>query len=177
MQLGSLTFSPIKQDDTLVAPSVASAADNAGIRDQVFVAEIDPNLADTASFCEQYGVGLDISTNCLVIEAKRADKTWYAACLVLASDMADVNGIVRRQLDARKTSFAPKEIALQLTHMEYGGITPIGLPRDWTILIDEEVMKHETVVVGGGVRRSKIAVHTKAFLELPNTRVLDIKKA
>ena len=51
-----------------------------------------------------------------------------AACLILATTRADVNGFVKRHLDVRKASFLPMERAVELTGMEYGGITPIGLP-------------------------------------------------
>ena len=61
-----------------------------------------PDLADTAAFCEHYDVGLDVSANCVVVEAKRADRVWHAACMVLATTRADVNGIVRKHVDARK---------------------------------------------------------------------------
>jgi len=177
MNLGNLTFKPIQVDDELVSKSVFVQAYKSGISNDVFVAEINPDLADTASFCEHYEVDLGISTNCLIIEAKRAERTWYSACLVLASDAADVNGVIRRTLGARKTSFAPKDIALKLTGMEYGGITPIGLPEDWPIYIDESVMNQELVVIGGGLRGSKLAVRTNALLGLPNVQVLDIKRA
>ena len=71
---------------------------------------------------------LDESANCVVVAAKRGGETRYAACMVLATTRADVNGVVRRHLDARKASFAPMDEAVGLTGMEYGGITPVGLP-------------------------------------------------
>ncbi len=177
MNLGTLSFTQIVPSDTRVYGAVSACAYEYQIAGDTYVAEIDAQLADTASFCEKYDIDLGISTNCLVIEAKRGDQTWYAACLVLASDMADVNGIIRRQLGARKASFAPKDVALQLTGMEYGGITPIGLPKDWPIFVDESVMKQDVVVIGGGVRGSKIAVTASALAQLPNAQILDIKRA
>lgn len=176
MNLGKLTFNPIKADDQLVTKSVASRAYESGIANDVFVAEIDAELSDTAIFCKEYEVDLGITTNCLIIEARRADKTWYAACLVLGTDMADVNGVIRKTLGARKTTFASKDTALELTGMEYGGITPIGLPEDWPIYIDEAVANQEVVVIGSGIRGSKIAVKTGALSRLPNAQVLDIKR-
>lgn len=176
MQLGKLTFNPIKLNDALVSKGLADTAYASNIPDSVYVAEIDDDLADTEVFCEQYGIELALSTNCLIVEAKRGDRVWYAACLILATDMADVNGAIRRHIDARKVSFASKDTALRLTHMEYGGITPIGLPDDWVILVDEAVLRNEVVVIGGGLRRSKIAVKTSALLKLGNVEVVDIKK-
>jgi hypothetical protein len=49
--------------------------------------------------------------------------------MVLATDRADVNRTVRKHLDVRKISFASMDEAVSRTGMEYGGITPIGLPR------------------------------------------------
>ena len=100
----------------------------------VGVAEIDPALADTAEFCAAYGSPMDGSANCVVVAGRRGDDTRYAACLVLATTRADVNGLVRRRLNARKASFAPMDDAVALTGMEYGGITPVGLPAEWPVL-------------------------------------------
>lgn len=176
MKLGSLTFTQLEANDKRVAVPVLEAASKYKIQDDVFVANIDPSLADTAAFCENYQVDEAISTNCLVIESKRAGEISYNACLVMAGDMADVNGAVRKDLGARKVSFAAKDIALELTGMEYGGITPVGLPSDWTLLIDESVMNHEFIVIGSGLRSSKVALRTKALSNLPAARVLNIKR-
>ncbi|GAB3906530.1 hypothetical protein GCM10027612_77990 [Microbispora bryophytorum subsp. camponoti] len=84
--------------------------------------------------------------------------------MVLATARADVNGIVRRHLDARKASFAPQAEAVELTGMEYGGITPIGLPEGWPVLVDENVTLRPFVVIGSGVRRSKLALSGEALV-------------
>ena len=105
--------------------------------------------------------------------AKRGGETRYAACVVLATTRADVNGVVRRQLDARKASFAPMDEAVARTGMEYGGITPIGLPADWPVLVDRRVAQSAGVIVGSGLRRSKLLVPGRALAELPGAEVLD----
>ncbi len=176
MKIGSLAFAPVVDDFEAVALRIKEALRDQTYLKDIFVARINPELADTGSFCKEYGVELGISTNCLIVEAKRADRTWYAACLILATDMADINGAVRRQLDARKISFAPMDTALALTKMEYGGITPIGLPEDWPILVDESVVKNDVVVIGGGIRGSKIAIRTQVIRDLPNASILPITK-
>jgi prolyl-tRNA editing enzyme YbaK/EbsC (Cys-tRNA(Pro) deacylase) len=140
--------------------------------DQVRVAAIDPDLADTAAFCAAYGVALDASANCVVVAAKRAGETAYAACLVLATTRADINGLVRKHLGARKISFAPMDDAVARTGMQYGGITPIGLPADWPILIDPAVAASREVVVGSGIRGSKIWTPGAALALLPGAVVL-----
>lgn len=176
MQIGKLTFDSIHEAYALVAAPVKKAIQENDLLESVFVAQIDPELADTASFCEYYDISPTIGTNCLVLEAKRGDKTWYAACLILAPDMADVNGAIRKQLGARKVSFASKDVALKLTSMEYGGVTPIGLPKDWPLLIDDAIMQHETVIAGGGIRGSKLAIRTDSFRLLPNATTMSITK-
>jgi prolyl-tRNA editing enzyme YbaK/EbsC (Cys-tRNA(Pro) deacylase) len=176
MLIGNLTFSPITENLGLVADPIKHSVNNDSFGNSVYVAAIDPELADTASFCETYKVPRKLATNCIVVEAKRADKIWYGACLILADDMIDVNGKVRRHLSARKISFAPKNTALALTQMEYGGITPLGLPEKWPILIDKTVLANEYVVIGGGVRGSKILVGTKVLTALKDAEVMDIIK-
>ena len=129
MDVGKLTFVPVGEAMNLVGAPVRRHIGQAG-GDGLWVTEIDQDLADTAAFCEHYDIGLDVSANCVVVEAKRADRVWHAACMVLATTRADVNGIVRKHVDARKISFASMNTAVALTGMEYGGITPIGLPTD-----------------------------------------------
>jgi prolyl-tRNA editing enzyme YbaK/EbsC (Cys-tRNA(Pro) deacylase) len=171
--LGRLETSPaLSRPDLLADPVVALLAGwpGAGL---VAVAPIDPELADTAAFCARYDVGLDVSANCVVVAGRRGQQTRMAACLVLATTRADVNGVVRRRLDARKASFAPMDQAVEQTGMEYGGITPIGLPPDWPILIDAAVVATPLVVVGSGVRRSKIVLPGAALADLPGADVVD----
>jgi prolyl-tRNA editing enzyme YbaK/EbsC (Cys-tRNA(Pro) deacylase) len=139
----------------------------------VLVGEIDPATADTAAFCARYGVRLDESANCVVVAGRRGDHTMFAACMVLATSRADVNGVVRRRLGARKASFAAMDEAVALTGMEYGGITPIGLPDDWPVLVDGAVARAGRVVVGSGVRRSKLWLPGTLLARLPTAEVID----
>jgi prolyl-tRNA editing enzyme YbaK/EbsC (Cys-tRNA(Pro) deacylase) len=158
--------------DALVAEPVATALAGWPRRGEVYAAPIDPDLADTAEFCAEYGVAMDDSANCVVIAGRRGGETRYAACVVLATTRADVNGVVRRRIDARKASFAPMADAVTLTGMEYGGITPIGLPASWPVLIDGAVLERDVVIIGSGLRRSKIALPAAALTELPNAEVI-----
>jgi prolyl-tRNA editing enzyme YbaK/EbsC (Cys-tRNA(Pro) deacylase) len=169
VELGKLSFVPASDAPELVAEPV-----RAHLRDGLWVSAIDPGLADTAAFCEHYDIGLDISANCVVVEARRADRTWYAACVVLATTRADVNGIVRKHLGARKISFASMDTAVALTEMEYGGITPVGLPSDWPLLVDVGVVAQDRVIIGGGIRGSKLLAATELLASLPGAEVLNI---
>jgi len=175
MKFGKLDFNDATKHPELVAQVTNEAVEKYNLNDTL-VSEIDASLADTTAFCEAYDIGLDVSANCVVVEAKRADKTWYAACLILATNRADINGVVRRQLDARKVSFAPMDIATSLTKMEYGGITPIGLPDDWQLIVDKAITQKKHVIIGSGIRGSKILVPGNIFVSLPNTTILDITK-
>jgi prolyl-tRNA editing enzyme YbaK/EbsC (Cys-tRNA(Pro) deacylase) len=139
----------------------------------VGVAEIDPELADTAEFCARYQVALAQSANCVVVAGRRDGHTRFAACVVLATTRADVNGIVRRQLDVRKASFAATDVAVAQTSMEYGGITPIGLPAGWPVFVDPAVAAAPQVVIGSGVRRSKLALAGSMLERLPGATVLE----
>jgi prolyl-tRNA editing enzyme YbaK/EbsC (Cys-tRNA(Pro) deacylase) len=140
---------------------------------QVAVAPIDPDLADTAAFCERYGVALDESANCVVIAGRRGGEQRALACVVLATTRADVNGIARRRLDVRKASFLAMDDAVAATAMEYGGITPIGLPAGWPVLVDRAVADASAVVIGSGVRRSKLRLPGAVLAALPGVEVVD----
>ncbi len=169
--LGSLTWLPAAERPDLLAPSVADAL--AHLPDVAWVAEIDPELADTAAFSDAYGVPLEASATCVVVAARRAGQTGLAACVVLATTRADVNGLVRRHLDARKASFAPQDVAVAESGMAFGGITPVGLPSSWPVLVDPAVAAADVVVIGSGTRGSKLAVPGAALAGLPGAQVLE----
>jgi prolyl-tRNA editing enzyme YbaK/EbsC (Cys-tRNA(Pro) deacylase) len=142
--------------------------------DQIVYVDTDPQWADTAVFVEHYGRELlEQSANCVVVAGRRGGDTTLAACVVPSTTRVDVNGVVRRQLGARKASFASMDTATGETGMEYGGITPIGLPEGWPVLVDSAVVDLPYVLVGSGRRRGKLLVPGKAFAELPGAVVLD----
>ncbi len=166
----SLLWVPALDRPDLLAAPVAAAV---GPSDPVRVAEIDPSLADTAAFCARYGVAMAESANCVVVAGRRGGETRMAACMVLATTRADVNGLVRRRLDARKASFAAMDDAVAQTGMEYGGITPVGLPSEWPILVDAAVAAGPSLVIGSGLRRSKLRVSGAWLAALPGAEVID----
>jgi prolyl-tRNA editing enzyme YbaK/EbsC (Cys-tRNA(Pro) deacylase) len=171
--MGSLDLQPALDNPHLLAGSVLAAL-TAGVipAQEVWVAAIDPALADTEALVGAYRVGLDVSANCVIVAGRRGERTSYAGCCVLASTKADVNGVVRRELDARKASFAPVDATLTATGMEYGGITPIGLPADWPVLVDGAVAATPWVCIGSGIRGSKLVVPGHRLAELPMGRAL-----
>ncbi len=174
--MGNLRFVPAtSQPDLLAAPVAAALTDPAWTRpaEDVGVVAIDPDLADTAAFCERYGVPLAESANCVVIAGRREGETRFAACVVLATTRADVNNVARRALDVRKASFAATDVAVAETGMEYGGITPIGLPEGWPVLVDAAVAAMPQVVIGSGLRRSKLALSGKTLADLPGATVVE----
>ncbi|MGW5633727.1 YbaK/EbsC family protein [Streptomyces sp. NPDC003832] len=162
--------------DELTAPVAAALRDWSGgvPADRIVYVDTDPQWADTAVFVEHYGQDLlDRSANCVVVAGRRGGETTLAACVALSTTRVDVNGAVRRQLGARKASFAAMDIATGETGMEYGGITPIGLPAHWPLLVDSAVVDLPYVLVGSGRRRGKLLVPGKAFAELPGAVVLE----
>ncbi len=166
---GTLDWRPLAGALDLVAPPVAAAA---ALVPGAEVAPIDEALADTAAFCAAYDVATESSANCVVVEGRRAERTVHAAVLVLASDRADINRVVRKHLDVRKLSFMSQEQAEALTGMTQGGITPVGLPDDWVVLVDEAVVAAGPVVIGAGVRGAKLLLEGTALSALPAARVL-----
>jgi prolyl-tRNA editing enzyme YbaK/EbsC (Cys-tRNA(Pro) deacylase) len=169
----SLSLRPALSSPELLAPPVLAALRSLPGADEVQAAAIDPALSDTAAFCAEYGIAPQESVNCVVIAAKRGGETTYAACMVTATARADVNGLVRRHLGARKASFGSVDVVTSLTGMEYGGITPIGLPAGWPVLVDAPVVKLDSVVIGSGIRGSKLWLPGRLLGELPGAEVLD----
>lgn len=158
-------------------PPVAAAVRSWGAAvppEQALLVDSDPEKADTAVFAEAYGPGLDeASANCVVVAGKRGQEVTLAACVVLSTTRLDVNGVVRRHLGARKASFAPMDTAVRETGMEYGGITPVGLPAGWPLLIDSAVVDKPHLVIGSGSRRGKLIVSGKVLAGLPGATVIE----
>ncbi|MFF5537416.1 YbaK/EbsC family protein [Streptomyces cinerochromogenes] len=160
----------------LTAPVADAVRDWRGAvpADRILYVDTEPQWADTAVFVEHYGRDLlEQSANCVVVAGKRAGETTLAACVVPSATRVDVNGVVRRQLGARKASFASMETATGETGMEYGGITPIGLPTAWPILLDPAVVDLPYVLIGSGRRRGKLLVPGKALTELLGAVVVE----
>ena len=129
---------------------------------------------DTALLVERHGPWLlEQSANCVVVAGKRGGETTLAACVVLSHTRVDVNGVVRRQLGARKASFAPVDKAVGDSGMRVRRVTPIGLPADWPLLVDAAVVDTPCALIGSGSRRGKLIVPGKALAELPGATVLD----
>lgn len=169
----SFDLAPAADRPGLLAAPVAAAVAALPADLPVLATPIDPDLADTAAFCAHYGVPEAASANCVVTLGKRAGEERFAAVVVLATTRADINGLVRKHLDVRKISFAPMDIATSRTGMEYGGITPIGVPADWPILIDVAVTTAGPVVIGAGIRAAKIVLDGADLARLPGAHVID----
>jgi len=77
----------------------------------------------------------------------------------------------------RKASSLPMDRATTESGMEYGGITPVGLPEGYRVLVDAAVTVPDEagalVVVGSGLRRSKIALPGALLARLPGAEVIE----
>lgn len=135
------------------------------------IMDIDPALADTAEFCEAYGIPLEQSANAILV-ASRKPEGHNAVCLVLATTRLDVNGTVRRKLGVRKVSFAPAELTMKLTGQQIGGVTAFGLPDGLPVWVDARVLEPEWVIIGAGSRSAKIKLDPSQFVGLDGFEVV-----
>jgi prolyl-tRNA editing enzyme YbaK/EbsC (Cys-tRNA(Pro) deacylase) len=152
-----------------VEAAVRAALDATGVSYEAM--PCDPDFADTAAFCERYGIDPADSANTIVVVGK-SDPRVYAACVVLATNRLDVNGAVKRRLGVRKVSFASAEETRELTGMMIGGVTAVALPADLPLWVDERVLSRESIVLGGGSRSLKIRISPEVFRHLPATEVV-----
>jgi len=134
---------------------------------QAQVVRIDPQYSDTDALNAHYALAPEATGNCVLVAGKRTGQERIAACVVRATDFADVNHVVKKRIDVRKASFLPVERAVEMSGMEYGGITPVGLPEDWRLFIDGAVADRDTVLIGSGVRHSKLLVPGALLVALP----------
>ena len=171
--LGRLESLPALDHPELLAPSVLAALQAWEHGGELAVVAIDPAVADTAAMSEAYDLGMDTGANCVVVGGRRDGEERAGACLVRADTRADVNNVVKRTLDVRKCSFLPMDRAVEETGMEYGGITPVGLPTAWRLLVDPRVLDIDVAVIGSGVRRSKLLLPGRLAGELPGAEVIE----
>lgn len=170
--LGSIVAEPLSAHLDLAAAPVRALAARLGLGDEIGVFAIDPELSETAATRALYDLDPSTLVNCVVVAGRREGEERLAACLVPSSKRLDVNGVVRRQLDVRKASFLAQADAVERTGMEYGGITPIGLPPDWPLLVDADVITTPLVVIGSGIRASKLVVPGELLGRLPGAQIV-----
>lgn len=152
-----------------VEAAVLAALDAIGLPYEAMAC--DPDYADTAAFCDRYGVAPEDSANTIVVVGK-ADPRVYVACVVLATNRLDVNGVVKRRIGVRKVSFASAEETRELTGMMIGGVTALALPAGVPLWVDQRVLERESIVLGGGSRSLKIRVSPEVLRHLPGTTVV-----
>ena len=136
------------------------------------VMECDPELADTARFCEAYGIPLENSANAILV-ASRKPEGHHAVCVVLATTRLDVNGTVRQRLGVRKVSFASADLTRELTGQEIGGVTIFGLAEGLPVWIDSRVLDRDWVIVGAGSRSAKIKLDPTQLVGIPGYEVVE----
>ena len=171
---------PALERTDLLGPPVAAALEalaaaslqGADLARRAQVGPIDPRYSDTDALNARYALDPGATGNCVLVAGRRTGQERIAACVVRASDLADVNHVVKKRIDVRKASFLPVERAVQMSGMEYGGITPIGLPGDWRLLIDAAVAERDAVLIGSGVRHSKLLVPGALLAALPGAEIV-----
>ena len=136
------------------------------------VVPCDPELADTAQFCEAYGFSMDDSANAIVVAGK-SDPAVFAMCLVLADSRLDVNKVVRKKLGVRKCSFATADQTIEMTGMQIGGVTPFGTTSPLPLWIDARVMTRDNLIIGGGSRDRKLLVPPATLAAHPHAEVIE----
>jgi prolyl-tRNA editing enzyme YbaK/EbsC (Cys-tRNA(Pro) deacylase) len=154
----------------ILLPIVQKTLDDHKMTYEVF--ECDPDFADTAAFCKEYGFSEDQSANTIILASRKVEPTKYAVFVVLATTKLDVNKTGSQLMGVRKVSFADGETTVKLTDMMIGGVTAIGI-NDLPIYVDSIVMEQEKVIMGGGNRSTKLLLDPKELLKLKNVEVIE----
>lgn len=154
----------------ILHPAVLSALEKFNVQFEAL--PCDPELADTAQFCEHYKFAPEQAANA-IIAASKTDPVRYACGLVLASCRLDLNKKLCQLMAVRRASFASAEQTLELTGMLIGGVTPVGLP-EMPIYVDAAVMaRQDGVIIGGGNRSSKLLLKPSELLKIPGVQVIE----
>lgn len=175
MNIGKLSFNPIINNKCLVPDCIFDFVNNwiDEEKDKFLVAEINPANADGIKLCNEYEIDNKLGFNCLIVECKRNEVVKFCALVVPIGYRYNMGSIVRKYTNSRIVSVANLEYVLEKTGMEYGSITPIGLPNDWKILVDPLIKQQEQIIIGGGYVKSKISMPTELFLKLPNVEIVE----
>ena len=148
---------------------VTASLDALGVPYEVMT--IDPDFADTAKFCERYGIPLENSANTIIVASKKEPRQ-YCACVVKATTRLDVNHAVRKLMNVSRVSFATAEETQALTGMMIGGVTVFALPPDVPLYVDERVMALDWLILGGGSRSTKIRTTPEVFRRMPGATIV-----
>ena len=132
----------------------------------------DPKLADTITYCKRTGCELADCANTIIVKSKTGEKK-FAACVILATTRLNVNHVVRKRLGAHRASFAAAEETQRITGMTIGGVTPIGLPPDLPLWVDQAVMEREMIILGGSSRSLKLKISPRVFRLTENTEIVE----
>jgi len=157
-------------DGAEVEGQVARVLDGLGVPWELQA--IDPAFADTAAFCERYGVPPGHAANTIIVAGKTEPRP-YCACVVLATTRLDVNHAVRKLMGVRKVSFASADETRALTGMMIGGVTVFALPEGLPLYVDARVMERPWIILGGGSRSSKVKSSPEVLRRLPGATVVD----
>lgn len=158
-------------DATILHPLVREALAAHAIEFETLAC--NPEWADTAEFCAQYGIPPEEVCNTILVVVKKNPKE-YVGCLVRSDTKLDVNHRVAAAVAFKRLSFASGDETVQLSGMEIGGVTLIGLPASMPLLIDTGVFESPRVVLGGGNRTSKVRLDPEELKKLPGVSVAAI---
>lgn len=168
-----LQFTPLIDNQHLVSERVFYLTKTLAEHSKIQVAEINPEFADGLLLSREYDIPLQMELNCLIVEGIRQEQKRYAAIVLPYGKRVNTGSVVKQQLDAKKVSFAPLDYVLEATKMEFGSITPIGLPDDWLVLVDSQIVEQENIIIGSGLVKAKIMMPVELLLKMSNVIVLE----
>lgn len=157
-------------NDVILMPIVNETLIAHDIKHEVLAC--DPDMADTAAFCERYGFSIKQAANTILVASRKVEPVRYAVCVVLGSTRIDINKKVCQLMEVKRASFADAETTIRLTDMMIGGVTAIGI-KGLPIYVDKAVMDQDKVVMGGGNRSSKIIIDPKELTKLPEVQIIE----
>ncbi|WP_190972648.1 YbaK/EbsC family protein [Bifidobacterium tissieri] len=139
------------------------------------VTENTDEESDTDLWCPKYGIPFATTGNVVVVHTHKTRKAppLFAAAFVTADSRADLNGLVKHTLEVSKVSFAPIAAAVEATGMESGGMSPIGLPAEWPLLVDRRILDIPRLYLGSGIRPSKLVVNGSIFNHIPGVSIVE----
>ena len=170
---GTLTLQPALDHPDLLGAPVREALDAWEHAAEVLVAEIDPELADTAAMTEAYDVPLDASANCVVVMGRRARRGAHRRVRRTRRhpgrrQQRGPQGPRRAQVPPSSTTTARSRRPAWST----AGSPRSACPADWRLLVDAPVTEIELAIIGSGIRGSKLFLPGRLLGELPGAEIV-----
>jgi Cys-tRNA(Pro)/Cys-tRNA(Cys) deacylase len=105
-----------------------------------------------------------------------ADRSGPMLVLAPAGTEVDLRALAHHSGDKR-IEMAPQREVLALTGYERGAVTPLGIPRNYPVYIEETAVLWETIGISAGAKGMELILDPDDLLQLTAATLVDIARS